>query len=74
MLLSIRAGRSSRPCASFVRLARHRAHRRQDDVPKILGGQWRFYATEVVRSEESAASSASLLSKCSIISCPDCWY
>ncbi|KAH6680813.1 DNA polymeras-like protein gamma [Halenospora varia] len=44
MLLSIRAGRSSRPCASFVRLAKHRAHRRQE-TSRLLA-QWRTYASE----------------------------
>ncbi len=46
MLLLIRAGHSSRLCASFIRLAKHRAHRRHD-----IGGiasQWRCYATEPV--------------------------
>jgi DNA polymerase gamma 1 len=60
MLLSIRTGRSSRPSASFVRLARHRAHRRQE-IQRV-GGQWRFYATEGVGSEESAAAGSGSLS------------
>ncbi|KAG4433168.1 DNA-directed DNA polymerase gamma mip1 [Cadophora sp. M221] len=59
MLPSIRAGRSSRPCASFVRLAKHRAHRSQG-IARIRA-QCRLYATEVAGpGENDAAASGSL--------------
>jgi len=45
MLPTIRAGRSSRPIASFVRLAKHRAHRCQPT--RTSPKQWRLYATNV---------------------------
>lgn len=52
MLLSISAGRSNRSCASFVRLARHRAHRRQDSL--ILRLQCsRYYGTESAELKEN---------------------
>ncbi|KAI9051550.1 hypothetical protein LZ554_004596 [Drepanopeziza brunnea f. sp. 'monogermtubi'] len=60
MLHSLRAGRTNRPCAGFVRLARHRAHRRQAIVPQL---QWRPYATEAVKSDEGAAAESRSLSK-----------
>jgi hypothetical protein len=44
MLLSIRVGRSSRPCVSHVRLVKHRAHR--GGTSKSLR-QCRYLATEV---------------------------
>ena len=62
MLLLIRAGRSSRPCASFVRLAKHRAHRRQES--SILSARWRGYATEAdVVDEDATTEAGSLPSK-----------
>lgn len=60
MLLSIRAGRSTRPCTSFVRLARYRAHRRQESSISAIG--WRTYATEVgIQDENTSTGSGSLL-------------
>ncbi|CAG8956242.1 hypothetical protein HYFRA_00003622 [Hymenoscyphus fraxineus] len=47
MLHSIRAGRSIRPCASFVRLAKHRAHRRQENLRQ----QVRCSSTEPLAAE-----------------------
>ncbi|TAQ83246.1 hypothetical protein B7494_g8430 [Chlorociboria aeruginascens] len=60
MLLSVRAGRSSRSCASFVRLAKHRAHR-QGTRSSL---QWQSFATEAdVRGKAGAAQSSLKSSK-----------
>jgi hypothetical protein len=61
MLLSIRAGRSNRPVASFVRLARSRAHRRREAL-HIGQLQGRSYATEPARSEENGSADSGPLS------------
>lgn len=62
MLPSIRAGRSSGPCASFVRLAKHRAHRPQG-IARV-GAQCKLYATEAAGpTEGDATGSGSLSSK-----------
>jgi DNA polymerase gamma 1 len=62
MLLLIRAGRSSRPCASFVRLAKHRAHRRQES--SISSVRWRGYTTQAdIVDEDATTESGSLSSK-----------
>lgn len=52
MLPTIRAGRSSRPIASFVRLAKHRAHRCQPTATATK--QWRLYATNTAVKEENS--------------------
>lgn len=58
MLLPIRAGRSSRPCSSFVRLAKHRAHGRQNPV------RYRCFATDTAGpGEEGSAASKALSSR-----------
>ena len=58
MLLSIRAGRPSRPCSGFVKLAKHRARARNGPL------QWRLYATEVLEAGQgSSAQSKSLSSR-----------
>ncbi|TVY52384.1 DNA polymerase gamma, mitochondrial [Lachnellula cervina] len=59
MLLSIRAGRSSRPCVGFVRLAKHRAHRRQDT--SHISPPSRYYATEGVGAEDAASDPGLLI-------------
>jgi hypothetical protein len=65
MILSTRTGRLSRPWASFVKLAKHQAHSRQGI--RNIGLQWRYYATEGTRAQETvAADSEALLSKCRI--------
>jgi DNA polymerase gamma 1 len=61
MLLSVRAGRSSRPVASFVRLAWPRAHRRQESL-QIGRRQWRSYATESAGPEENGPGDSGSLS------------
>lgn len=61
MLHSIRAGPSSRPCASFVRLAKHRAHRRQENP--IFSIQWRRYTTEAHGPDAKASESSASLTK-----------
>ncbi|KAF4634326.1 hypothetical protein G7Y89_g3779 [Cudoniella acicularis] len=58
MLLSLRAGCSSRPCASFVRLAKHRAQRRQETSRLLV--QWRCYATEAAKSDGSSTGDSVL--------------
>ncbi|KAE8442001.1 DNA-directed DNA polymerase gamma mip1 [Mollisiaceae sp. DMI_Dod_QoI] len=60
MLLSTRAGRPSRSWASFVKLAKHRAHYRQEI--RRTGLQWRCYATAIVRGEDAGAADAGALS------------
>ena len=60
MLLTIRAGRSSRPPASFVRLAKHRAHRGQS--PAVSTKQCRPYATNAAVTEEIAVDAEGTLS------------
>ncbi|PVH73851.1 DNA polymeras-like protein gamma [Cadophora sp. DSE1049] len=61
MLLSIRTGRSSRPCASFVKLAKHRAHRPQGRAS--FGVQCSQYATEAASPEEKHATGSGSLSR-----------
>ncbi|KAK6594924.1 DNA polymerase family A [Botrytis cinerea] len=53
MLLSFRVGRASRPSASFIRLAKYRAHRPQDTP--ISFARWRTYTTESVGSVHDSA-------------------
>ncbi|KAF7862559.1 hypothetical protein EAF04_007432 [Stromatinia cepivora] len=53
MLLSFRAGRASRPCASFIRLAKHRAHKPQDTLIPFM--RWRTCATEANATREDSA-------------------
>ncbi|KAL2075241.1 hypothetical protein VTL71DRAFT_184 [Oculimacula yallundae] len=61
MLPSIRAGRSIRPCAGFVRLAKHRAHRPQGIAR--LGAQCKLYATEATKPEDNDSASLESLSR-----------
>lgn len=61
MLLSTRAGRPSRPWASFVKLAKHRAHYRQET--RRTGPQWRYYATETAKEGDNGATDSGSLSR-----------
>lgn len=54
MLLSFRAGRASRPSASFIRLAKYRAHKPQDTPISYV--RWRTYTTEATVSGQESIS------------------
>ncbi|QSZ37039.1 hypothetical protein DSL72_009131 [Monilinia vaccinii-corymbosi] len=57
MLLSFRAGRASRPSASFARLAQHRTRKPQDTRISYMRWRWRTYTTEAsIPGQESASS------------------
>jgi DNA polymerase gamma 1 len=61
MLLSIRAGRSSRPVASFVRLANPWAHHRQESL-QIGRLQWRTYATDTAKADDNGSAESGAVS------------
>jgi hypothetical protein len=59
MLLPIRAGYSSRPCASFARLAKLKA---RDETGHLrCGTQWRVFATEGAVVEDDQIKNPSTL-------------
>ena len=66
MIYFVRAGPPSRPCASFIKLAQHRARRSGPIVAALK--QWRSYVTEpshqeVDRPQEARSLSSQFLCK-----------
>ncbi|KAG0648687.1 DNA polymerase catalytic subunit [Hyphodiscus hymeniophilus] len=63
MLQTLRAGRSSKRGASFVWLAKHRAHRCQES--SLTGTRWRGYATEADVVDQDTSKLSGTLPKSS---------